>query len=267
MGDRSVTTAAVNSKPVTRQTSEPHVCEVCGVSIAPRRKFCKNGHKITDYRRRMQEGAKKMNLPKPAPKAPPVMLTKVPSILAAEKSDWTRRLTDPATKTPIRYGTFYEGTMLQRRSMGGKPVAPVYMGVDTLSLPERQAMVFAQVDKLDKSERVDAVVIDGVIYPKTKEGWHVWKSNEELMRLALETKGLPENEINFRMALWSFERAKTNLDAAFCDKAPKDDSWSGALKLCQGMVKTPENKRRIAALEVALKAQECRNHYWQLAKV
>jgi hypothetical protein len=184
-----------------------NTCEVCGTPVTTNRKYCKNGHKITAYRQRVQRGAKgikqafdtsKRNAPVKSPAAPQ---NAKKGASAFNDTDWTRKPTTQQIKgLSARWGEMYEGTMLRKRWMGAgknaKALAPVYMDVDTLSLPERQARAFEMADR----HRLYAVVVDGVLYPKPLDGWHIWRSSDELLDYVLREKKLPEGEIRFRLA-------------------------------------------------------------------
>lgn len=157
----------------------------------------------------------------------------------------------------------YENTMLRKRwthvGKNAKALAPAYVGVDTLSLPERQACAFAMADQ----HKLYAVVVDGVLYPKHDDGWHVWRSSDELLTYVLQHKRLPQVEIDVRLAIRQLEHAKNTLLFVFTWDAPED--WEEALKFHQQMLDTAKKnagkaqvaklERRVQALQVALSAR------------
>jgi len=124
--------------------------------------------------------------PSPKPrKAPPAMGKRAPD---SKKKPVALSINDKAPlRSQVTYGTMYEGTMLMRRKEGNNPVAPVYVGVDTLSLVDRLQRVFAEVDSL--TPKLYAVVVDGVLYPKIDGKWYVWKRPREVYELTLREMG------------------------------------------------------------------------------
>lgn len=246
-------------------TATTSVCAVCGEPVSPRRKYCKKGHKITAYRQRMQQGAKPVKTALKPSKTPTPVKTPASAKNAKKgasaftESDWTRKPERPLKATGWHWGDVYPGTMLRKRTSHGKALAPVYVGVDTLSLPERQARAFAMAD----AHRLYAVVVDGVLYPKPDDGWHVWRSSDELLNYVLQHKRLPQGEIDVRLAIRQFEHARNALLFVFAWDAP--DDWHESLKFheqmldtarrCAGKAQIAKLERRVQALQVALIAQ------------
>lgn len=248
-----------------------NTCTVCGTPIAASRKYCKNGHKITAYRRRVQRGAKGAKqaldvVRQTTPvKSPEASQNAKKGASAFNDSEWMRKSTAQIKSLSARWGDVYEGTMLRKRWLGtgknAKALAPVYMDVDTLSLPERQARAFEMADRYKLFE----VVVDGVLSPKPLDGWHVWRSSDELLDYVLREKKLPEGEIRFRLALRQLERARHDLDFVFHLTPPQPEHWQESLRFQQQMLDTARKgsdkahiaklERRVNALERAINAQ------------
>lgn len=247
---------------------QSNVCEVCGTPVTSKRKYCKNGHKITSYRRRVQQGAKPVKTAFKASKShapvksPAAAKNAKKAASPFTESDWTRKPTR-AVAVLWRWGDCYEGTLLRKRwtqqGKNAKALAPVYVGVDTLSLPERQARAFAMADL----HKLCAVVVDGVLYPKPDDGWHVWRSSDELLDYVLREKKLPPEEMDVRVAIRQLEHARNTLLLVFAWDAPED--WAEALKFHTQMLATAKKnagkaqiarlERRVQALGAALSAQ------------
>lgn len=176
----------------------------------------------------------------------------------------TRARKNKPPQTPgssITYGDFYRGTNLRRRFERHQyEVAPEYFGDSNLSLCDRLLKAFAEADKC----KVEAVVVDGVLYPKLDGKWYKWARPRETYELFLREAGLPEPEIFFRLSVQRLEDAKNDLLLAFNWKVPTN--WESSLKLCKGMAKTPKNKRRIMALENAISARDIYHLRWESVK-
>lgn len=167
----------------------------------------------------------------------------------------------PTSKKPvqpvgkIRIGERINGTALVRRYQGGRPVAPVYLEVDTLSFQDRLQRAFDDADMAG----IDSVLVDGVLYPKGRDGWHIWRSSDELLDYVLREKKLPEGEIRFRFALRQLERARHDLDFVFHLHPPQTEHWQESLKFQQQMLADARkgvDKAHIAKLERQVKALE-----------
>jgi len=126
----------------------------------------------------------------------------------------------------VRYGKVYAGTLLRRRYEGVTPVAPQYVGVDTLSLVDRLVGAFADADKVGAG----AVVVDGVTYPKLDGRWYIWKRPRAVIELLWREQGLSEQEIAFRLVLQRYEEAKSDLLFAFGYILVPDEQWDAALE-------------------------------------
>ncbi len=155
-----------------------------------------------------------------------------------------------SSRGTITYGDFYRGTRLRRRyERHDYEVAPEYFGDPSLSLCERLLLAFAAADKY----KIEAVVVEGVLYPKLNGEWYKWKRPRETYELLLKEMGLSDEEIFFRLHVQQFETAKSDLMAAF--KWTMPDDWDESLKFHRAMPQTPEVEEKIIVLEAAIKAR------------
>lgn len=157
------------------------VCPICGVSMEGKllkAKFCSKVCSGTDYRRRHQTKPARQNKPTTVAREIPMANPRAKDKVANQPIAIGAPPLKKKTPTPIgkvAYGEVFPKTLLQRRTVNGFEVAPVYVGADTLPLFERLQRAFNDASAIKRY----AVVVDGVLYPCLKDGWHIWKVSPE----------------------------------------------------------------------------------------
>jgi hypothetical protein len=272
VGDRRLSGTTLKKPENQRTATKAECCLVCGEKLKGRAKlYCGKVCRKEGLAAKVAQARKTAQKPLKTP--PPVMDTRAP----VEREKHPLHQKAPAIpRSAITYGAVYEGTMLMRRKEGGHFVAPVYVGVDTLSLVDRLHRVFKDADRL----KLGAVIVDGVLYPKLfnkelqAEAWYVWKRPRDVYELTLREMGLSDNEIFFRMSVQRLESAKSELRVAFGFMPMPPEAWHQYLKW-QKMFLEDARKRqdaerekrvqwRISALTEAMSARDQWLHWSKL---